>query len=90
MIFFEVVTDLHLFARKLMLKCQYEKSNIDIDTTDWSKYSMGEFKALRDLTLLFLESNTNDLIDQSDLDKLFEEVNKSTQNLITLFKKTIH
>lgn len=48
---------------------------------------MREFKALRDLTLLFQESNTSDLIDQLDLDKLFEEVNKSTQNPTSLFKK---
>lgn len=84
---FEVVTDLHLFARKVMLKCQPETSNTDIDTTDWSEYSMHEFKALQNLTLLFQESNTSDLIDQLDLDKLFEEVNKTTQNPITLFKK---
>lgn len=71
-----------------MLKCQYETSNKEIDVTDWSKYSMREFKALCDLTLRFQESNSDDLIDQLHLDNLFEEVNKSTLNPITLFKKS--
>lgn len=59
-----------------MLKCTHAKSNIDIDTTDWSQYIMTEFKAL---TILFQESNTNYLIDQLDLDKLFEENQHKTQ-----------
>lgn len=50
-------------------------------------YSMREFKALRDLTLLFEENNTVDLIDQIDLDVLLDDVNKSTQNPITMFKR---
>lgn len=55
--------------------------------TDWSQCSMKEFKALRDLTLLFQENTTIDLINQIDLDKIFDEINKSTLNSITLFKK---
>lgn len=84
---FEAITDIQLFVRKLLLKCMYAKNESDIDITDWSAYSMKEFKALRDLTLLFQKNNTIDLIDQIDLDKILEDINKSTLNLITSFKK---
>lgn len=56
---FEVVTDLQHFVRKLLLKWTYTKTNIEIDTTDWSQYSMSAFKALWDLTL-FQKNNTVD------------------------------
>lgn len=70
---FEVVMDLQLFVRKLLLKCMYTKNKAVIDNTDWSSYSMREFKALRDITILFEENNTVDLTDQIDLDALLEE-----------------
>lgn len=57
---FEVMTDLQLSVRKLLLKCTYAKNDIEIDTTDWFKYTMREFKALLDLTLVFQENNTID------------------------------
>ena len=84
---FEAITDIHLFVRKLLLKCMYNKNNTEIDTTDWSTYKMREFKALRDLTILFQENNTIDLIGQIDLDTILEDINKSTLNPISLFKK---
>lgn len=49
---------------------------------------MKEFRALRDLTLLFQENNTIDLIDQIDLDTILEDINKPTLNPTTLFKKS--
>lgn len=52
----------------------YVQNNIETDTTDWSQDSMREFKALRDLTLLFQENNTVDLIDQIDLDELLKDI----------------
>lgn len=51
---------------------------------------MREFKALRDLTILFHENNTIDLIDQIDFDKILDDINKSTLNPILLFKKTFY
>lgn len=48
---------------------------------------MREFKALRDLTLLFQENNTLDLIDQIDLETLLENANEPTQNPTISFKK---
>lgn len=84
---FEAITDLQLFARRLLLKYLHEKGNSDEDTVDWSTYSMREFKAPRDLTLLYQENNTFDLIDQIDLDTLLNDVGKSTQNPTTMFTK---
>lgn len=65
----------------------YNKNDIEIDNTDWLTYSMHEFKLLRHLTILFQENNTIDLIDQIDLDKILEDINKSTLNPILLFKR---
>lgn len=84
---FEVITDLHLFARRLLLKSLHAKVDENIDTTDWASFSMREFKALRHLTLLFQESNSLDLIDQIDLETLLSTANESTENSTTRFKK---
>lgn len=48
---------------------------------------MKECKALRDLTLLYQENNTVDLIDQIDLDALLQEADKSISNPTLMFKK---
>lgn len=84
---FEAITDLHLFARKILLKVFYAKKESEVDTTDWSVFSMKEFKALRDLTLLYEEGNTTDLIDQIDLNQIFEKLDKPTINPLVAFRK---
>lgn len=85
---FEAITDVQLFARKTLLKSFHAKNESEVDTTDWSDFSMKEFKALWDFTLLFQENNTIDLIDQIDLDQVLEESDITVTNPVLAFKKS--
>lgn len=86
-VIFEAITDIQLFARRLLLKYLHAKNDPHEDTTDWSLYSMWEFKALQHLTLLYQENNMVDLIDQIDLDTLLRDVESPPRNPFILFKK---
>lgn len=85
---FEAITDIQLFAQKILLKSFYAKNESEVDTTDWSELSMKEFKALWDLTLLFQENNTIDLINQIDLHRILEESDTTATNPTLAFKKS--
>ncbi|XP_077339255.1 uncharacterized protein LOC143983433 [Lithobates pipiens] len=84
---FGAITDIQLFARRLLLKSLHAKNTTDTDITDWSRFSMREFKALRDLTLLYEENNTVYLIDQIDLEALLETADEPTRRIQHNFKK---
>lgn len=86
---FEVVTDLQLFARRLLLKSLHAKTDTNIDMSEWASFSMKEFKALRDLTLLFQENNTVDLIDQIDLKTLLENAYTNLHRILQQVLKNL-
>lgn len=58
---FEIVKDLEMFARKLMLKKMYQKPQGSVELTPQ------ENKATDQLVSLLEESDTTDLIDRIDL-----------------------
>lgn len=59
----------------------------DDDTVEGPPLSMRECKAIPDLTLLYQENNTVDLIDQIDLDALLQKTDRLTSNPLLMYKK---
>lgn len=81
---FEVIKDVQLFARNLILKQIYSKTPPLLPT-----FESLELQALDALVGLLEENETPDLIDQIDLNKLLGRYNQLEPPPIPTFKKKI-